>query len=143
MQCLGPFSNRIIRQHLVQCQRLPVPRHFQQQGANYIFTQHSVDPVNGEPVHKMLSLLPHNNNSHSKSKFPSATPLHAKLLKAKSAKDSRSMVLQFSDLLMKCLALDPSRRIAFKDALHHPFFQQATADDATKANSSISTTITH
>ena len=36
MQHLGPFSNRIIRQHLAQCQRLPgiLPRQFQQEGTS-------------------------------------------------------------------------------------------------------------
>ena len=123
MQHLGAFSNRVIRQHLVQYQKLPIPRHFQQEGASYYFTQQTVDPVTGEPVKKVLSLLPQNNSN----KFPSATPLNSKLLRAKSAKDARSMVVQFSDLLQKCLALDPTRRIAIKDALRHPFFQTEAA----------------
>jgi serine/threonine-protein kinase PRP4 len=126
MQYLGPFSNRIIRQHLVQCQRLPIPRHFQQEGANYMFTKQAADAVTGQAVHKILSLLPRNNEN----KFPLSTPLSQQLLKAKSGKDSRTLVNRFSDLLQKCLALDPTRRIALRDALQHDFFRSA---DETKA----------
>jgi serine/threonine-protein kinase PRP4 len=128
MQHLGAFSNRVIRQHLVQCQRLPLPRHFQQEGPNYAFMQVTGDPVTGEAVHKMLSLLPRNNDN----KFPMATPLNQQLLKAKSAKDSRALVNRFSDLLQKCLALDPTRRVPLKDALQHEFFRaETTAPKAT------------
>jgi serine/threonine protein kinase len=50
--------------------------------------------------------------------------LQSKLLKAKSAKDSRTLVLKFSDLLHKCMTLDPTRRIAVKVALQHDFFKE-------------------
>lgn len=121
MQHLGAFSNRVIRQHLVQCQRLPLPRHFQQEGPNYVFMRVTNDPVTGEPVRKMLSMLPRNND-----KFPLATPLNQQLLKAKSAKDTRVLVNRFSDLLQKCLALDPARRAPLEDALQHEFFRAET-----------------
>jgi serine/threonine-protein kinase PRP4 len=111
MQHMGPISNRLIRQHVVQTKRFPLPAHFTQEAANYIFRQETVDPVSGQPVHKAVSLQGFS---------PS---LQSKLLKAKSAKDSRTMVLQFSDLLQKCLTLDPTRRIAVKMALQHDFFK--------------------
>jgi serine/threonine-protein kinase PRP4 len=111
MQHMGPISNRLIRQHVVQTKRFPLPAHFTQEAANYIFRQETVDPVSGQPVHKAVSLQGFS---------PS---LQSKLLKAKSAKDSRTMVLQFSDLLQKCLTLDPTRRIAVKIALQHEFFK--------------------
>ena len=111
MQHMGPISNRLIRQHVVQTKRFPLPAHFTQEAANYIFRQETVDPVSGCPVHKAVSLQGFS---------PS---LQSKLLKAKSAKDSRTMVLQFSDLLQKCLTLDPTRRIAVKMALQHDFFK--------------------
>ncbi|KAL7577616.1 hypothetical protein ACA910_015135 [Epithemia clementina (nom. ined.)] len=138
MQHLGPFSNRLIRQHLVQYQKMPnlIPRQFKQEGTNYMFSQQTVDPVSGEQVHKMLPLVvvPSNhhheknnnnssNNRNNNIKFPLATPLHPKIVKAKSLKDSKALVLEFSDLLHKCLALDPSRRLSVKDALQHKFFQ--------------------
>jgi len=122
MQHLGAFSNRMIRQHLVQCQKSPIRRHFQQEGPNYVFTMQTVDPVTGAPVHKVFSLNPQNNEQK---RFPLATPLKQKLLKAKSAKDSKKTVLQFADLLQQCLALDPSKRIALREALRHEFFKSA------------------
>lgn len=73
------------------------------------------DPVLGQAVHKEISLA---NNSMLQ---PS---LQSKLLKARSPKDSRAQVLQFSDLLSKCLVLDPSKRITVKAALQHDFFKE-------------------
>lgn len=131
MQHLGPFSNRLIRQHLVQCQKMPIAPQFTQRqegaGNDYQFIQAAEDPVTGKPVNKYVSLFSsstHTNGDSNHEVFPS-TPLSKKLLKAKSAKDSRTMVLRFSDLLQKCLALDPSRRISLKDALQHDFFTKA------------------
>ena len=65
-QHLGAFSNRVIRQHLVQCQKSLVPAHFQQTqqgGASYCFTQRTVDPVTGAAQHKELSLVQHSSSS--------------------------------------------------------------------------------
>jgi serine/threonine-protein kinase PRP4 len=111
MQHMGPFSNRLIRQHLVQTKRFPLPVHFTQEAATYVFRQETVDPVTDQAVHKATSLQ-------------SFTPcLQSKILKAKSAKDGRSLVLRFSDLLQKCLTLDPTRRISVKEAGRHDFFK--------------------
>lgn len=77
----------------------------------YVFRKLSVDLVSGQAVHMTISL-----QGFSKT-------LQSKLLKAKSAKDSRTLLLQFSDLLQKCLTLDPTRRIAVKVALQHEFFK--------------------
>ena len=91
------------------------------QAAAYFFRQETVDPVSGQPVHKTLNLQT----------FHAA--LQSKLLKAKSAKDSRVLVLGFSDLLQKCLTLDPTRRIAVKVALQHDFFRDKNST-ATNSN---------
>ena len=128
MQHMGPFSNRMIRQHLVQSQKIPniIPRQFKQEGTSYVFTQQTVDPVSGGNVHKILPLVMSYNNTPSggtNAKFPLATPLHTKVIKAKSPKDSKTSVMDFSDLLQKCLVLDPSRRLSVSDALQHKFFQ--------------------
>lgn len=122
MQHLGPFSNRIIRQHLVQYQKYPdVVQQFQaSEGAYYVFLQQTVDAVSGNAVHKILSLHP----TTDEQKFPLATPLKQRLLKAKSSSDSKKIVLQFADLLQKCLVLDPTKRIPLKEALRHEFFQK-------------------
>jgi serine/threonine-protein kinase PRP4 len=81
-----------------------------------------VDAVSGQGVHKAVPLQ-------------GFTPtLQSKLLKAKSAKDSRTLVLQFSDLLQKCLTLDPTRRIAVKMALQHDFFKDKAAPGTSGRN---------
>lgn len=114
MAHLGPCSNRLIRQHLVQAKRFPIVTHFSSQ-VPYIFRKLSQDPVSQQVVHQNVNLQ-------------SYTPtLQAKLFKAKSAKDSRTMVLQFADLLQKCLTMDPSKRIDCKMALQHDFFKDKPA----------------
>jgi serine/threonine protein kinase len=75
------------------------------------------DPVLGQAVHKEISLVD-----------TFKPTLQAKLLKARSPKDSRTDVLKFSDLLSKCLVLDPNKRISVKAALQHEFFKQATTN---------------
>ena len=133
MQHIGPFSNRMIRQHVAQGQRLGttvVPQHFSQDGAAYLFKQQTVDPISGEMVYQTRSLLTEKQQTtgaHTGKKFPLATPLNQKILKARSGTDSRSMVLHFSDLLQKCLTLDPSRRIDLREALRHDFFTTTTS----------------
>lgn len=142
MKHLGPFSNRLIRQHLVQSQKMPIPPHFAQRkdgvGSDYLFTQHTVDPVTGKPVNKYVSLVSSTGDANGDNQTFPSVPLSKKLLKAKSAKDSRTMVVRFSDLLRKCLALDPSRRISLKDSLQHDFFTKsvvvAAKSDAASAS---------
>jgi serine/threonine-protein kinase PRP4 len=120
MMNMGPMSNRLVRQHMVQTKRYPIPAHFTQEAATYVFRHETVDPVSGQGVHKATSLQ-------------EFTPcLQSKLLKAKSSKDSRILVLRFSDLLQKCLFLDPTRRINVKTARHHDFFK-SNATSAKKA----------
>jgi len=145
-QHLGPFSNRMIRQHLLACDKFPIARQFERESnsSTYSFRQETVDPVTGTAVHRLRSLVHTTPSSSSAAaaldKFPLATPLHHKLLRARAAKDSRTLVMQFSDLLQKCLALDPGRRVDLRDALRHEFFasttkKKATTDAATHSNS--------
>ena len=128
MQHLGAFSNRIIRQHVVQLSKLPtLARQFQTEGTNFVFLQQTVDSVTGNPIHKCLPLV---STSGMVDRFPSATPLSNKILRAKSATDTRIEVQHFADLLQKCLALDPTRRIALKDALAHEFFRSKKSESS-------------
>lgn len=136
MQHLGAFSNRVVRQHIVQLGKLPtLARQFDKSdGANFHFLHQTVDTVTGNPIHERLALVSSTTSAAAsalsggaRKKFPSATPLAPKILRAKSATDARSEVQKFADLLAKCLALDPSRRIALKDALRHEFFQAKAA----------------
>lgn len=130
MQFMGAVPNRVIRQHLAQAQRLPnVSRQFQPEGPAYSFIQHVVDPVSHKNVVKLRPLS--GNADQTDIKFPHGTPLHQKILKARSANDRKSQVQLFSDLLQKCLTLDPTRRIELRDALRHDFFATAATTTAT------------
>lgn len=53
--------------------------------------------------------------------------LNAILMKAKAASDDKNLVQYLADLLEKIFVLDPSKRITFKDALHHPFVSASSA----------------
>ena len=44
-------------------------------------------------------------------------------MSAKLQDEEVKVIASFIDLLDKCLALDPSRRITPKDALNHPFLR--------------------
>ena len=133
MQHLGPMSNRLIRQHLVQAQRVPnVIKQFQQEGPNYNFVQQTTDPVTHASVVKLRPLT--TTSTTTTDKFPNATPLTSKILKARSANDKKSMVMQFADLMGKCLALDPSRRIELRDALRHEFFETPSVKTTSSSN---------
>jgi serine/threonine-protein kinase PRP4 len=122
MMCLmGPFNSRQIRSHLLQTKKHPLPAHFLEKQASYMFRQETIDPVLGKPVHNEVSL------AATDSQFKPS--LQSKLLKARSPKDSRMEVLKFSDLLSKCLVLDPSKRITVKAALQHDFFKEKTSDN--------------
>lgn len=143
MQHLGAFSNRVVRSHMVQLGKLPtLARQFHTDGPNYVFLQQTVDTVTGDPIHKRLPLVTATttmtNGNNNRPKFPNATPLSQKIMRAKSANDTRTQVQQFADLLQKCLALDPSRRIALKDALGHEFFRAAAITEATTSTSATS-----
>jgi serine/threonine-protein kinase PRP4 len=133
-QHLGAVSNRLIRQHLVAQRRFAVPPHFQPDSAtggnSYVFTQQTTDPVTGAPLYKIRSLVS-TASSEASAKFPLGTPLAQRLKKAKSSKDSRKMIQHFTDLLTKCLALDPTRRIVLKEALRHEFFQTTSIASTT------------
>jgi hypothetical protein len=102
---LGAFSNRVIRQHMVQCGNY-LCRYFQE-GPNYVYAGTN-DPVTGEPVRKMLSLLPQNDTQ-----VPTAHTLNQQLLKAKSAK-IHELSESILGSLAKCLAMDPARRILWR-----------------------------
>jgi serine/threonine-protein kinase PRP4 len=42
MDTMGPFSNRMIRSHVLQTQKHPLPVHFIQQQSNYVFRQETI-----------------------------------------------------------------------------------------------------
>jgi len=109
MDCLGPFSNKMLRRHFLQYQKLNLTPHFDP--VDYKFRQQDYDKVTGRPVIKHL---------HVTAPAPSKQLVNV-LLNAKSASDDKSQVLKFSDFLSRCLVLDPQRRISIDDALQHVF----------------------
>jgi len=111
MEVLGPFSAKTLRQHLVQVNKLGIPAHFVQMQQNYLFLQQTSQFVNDKHIVKEISLQG----------FPSK-PLQQRLLKAKSAKDSRVEVQKFCALLLKVLCLEATRRISVADAMKNEFF---------------------
>lgn len=112
MESLGPFSGRLIKSHLLQTKKHPLPAHFSQVQSNFVFRKETVDPVLGQAVHKEVSLVDNFKPN-----------LQSRLMKARSPKDTRTQVLRFADLLAKCLVLDPYKRISVKTALKHGFFR--------------------
>jgi serine/threonine-protein kinase PRP4 len=121
MQTLGPFSTKQVKQHLLQTKSHPgLPLYLE---GNY-FLQQDVDKATGVLVKKQVSLQT----------FPTK-PLQSLLLKAKSSSDSRVLVLKFANLLRQCLALDPTRRIDLRTAMHDPFFQQEQQTNNNKSSS--------
>ena len=121
MAKLGPVPNKTIRHHHVaMTKHAGIVSHFSMSQQQYQFLKSSVDPVTNRAVVHPMSLL----------KFPTA-PLQQLLLKSKSPTDSRPLVLLFSDLLHKCLALEPTRRSSIVAAVKHDFFgaaQKSTKD---------------
>jgi len=49
--------------------------------------------------------------------------MKAEILSCCGAADEKAQVLQFCDLLDKCMVLDPKKRITPEEALRHPFFR--------------------
>lgn len=121
MDCLGPFSNKMLRRHFLAYQKLKLQPHFDPE--DYRFRQQTFDKVTGKPV------IQHVHASELRS-TSSKTQLVQVLLKAKSSSDDRGTVLKFSDFLGRCLALDPHKRISIQDALSHEFISATTKKSA-------------
>jgi serine/threonine-protein kinase PRP4 len=116
MDCLGPFSNKMLRRHFLSYQKLKLQPHFDPE--DYRFKQQTFDKVTGKPVIQHVHVSELRSTSSKKQ-------LVQVLLKAKSSSDDHGTVLKFSDLLGRCLALDPHKRISIHDALSHDFISAA------------------
>jgi len=117
MDCLGPFSNKMLRRHFLAYQKLKLQPHFDPE--DYRFRHQTFDKVTGKPV------IQHVHASELRSSS-SKTQLVQVLLQAKSSSDDRGTVLKFSDFLGRCLALDPHKRISIHDALSLEFISTTT-----------------
>jgi len=112
METVGrPFSNKIIRRHIVSyTSRLGLQPHFEalSSGGNYNFRRQEFDKVTGKPVIRIVSC----NSVAMKSKR-----IDQIILQARSGNDDRGEVLKFANFLGHCLTLDPGRRIDVEKAL--------------------------
>lgn len=57
------------------------------------------------------------------------------LLSSKAGADDRNLVSKLTDLMEKCLILDPSKRIKVVEALKHPLFQSTHTHSHNSHNS--------
>lgn len=123
MECIGPFSNKMIRRHILSFQNLGLPPHFElsNQGNTYNFRQENIDPVTKKNVIRLVSA-----NTGS---VP-AKQLSQIMLNAASSTD-RADVGKFVNMLSKCLVLDPNKRMNVEDALEHDLFRKSSLSEAT------------
>jgi len=113
METIGPFSNRMVRRHVVSySSRLGLTPHFEAErcGGNYNFRSRDFDKVTGLPIVKVVVMSGSGVGVASK-QIPQI------MLRARSVKDERGEVLKFADFLGKCLTLDPGRRVSLKEAM--------------------------
>lgn len=117
MDCIGPFSTKMIRRHIASFTKLGLVPHFEPvvDGANnFNFCRQEVDKVTGMPVVRHVGA----NISAITNK-----QIIQVLLKSRSASDNRGDVIKFADFLSKCLALDPLKRISLDTVMDHEFFK--------------------
>jgi serine/threonine-protein kinase PRP4 len=116
MESIGPFSNKMIRRHIISFQQMGLDPHFEASvvgGSHFNFKRQELDKVSGKPVIRVVSA--------SSVTVPSkqVTPV---LLRCRSASDGRTDVILFGEFLGRCLALDPQKRPIIDDMLSHGFF---------------------
>ncbi len=111
MEYKGPFPHRLIKQHLRQFEKVPgLKPHFAE---DMRFLRQDTDPVTGATKVRMVAITERTKN------------IRSVLLAGNSGGDSREMLSSFADLLEKCSALDPRRRIHVSDVLSHPFIKSS------------------
>jgi serine/threonine-protein kinase PRP4 len=71
------------------------------------------DPVTGKPVMRLMEIIAPTKD------------LSTILLSSKAGADDRSLVVKLTDLLERCLSLDPAKRMKVSDALKHSLFHSA------------------
>jgi serine/threonine-protein kinase PRP4 len=102
-QVKGPFTAKMLKKCLFR------DRHFDHTGA---FLSKEEDPITQTPMIRRINGVPKTRD------------LKTELLAADENSEytnNRKRILQLADLLEKCLALDPVRRITVDEALEHPF----------------------
>lgn len=118
MDCLGPFSHKMVRRHAASYIKMGLTPHFEVglTGGTYRFRRQDIDRVSGQPVVRTVNVL----SSKADARLANV------LLKASKGTgiSERVEVLKFADWLNRCLALDPARRLSIRDALSHEFFMK-------------------
>ncbi|CAD8204940.1 unnamed protein product [Paramecium octaurelia] len=114
LQTMGKFSMKMLRRSAL------TSKYFDQ---HLNFKSREIDPITKQVILKPVLL----------GEKPTRTI--GTLLKAKEQSlnaEDQKMLLQFKDLLQKCLQLDPKNRITPEEALYHPFINIAMANTQTK-----------
>ncbi len=120
MQTVGPASNKLIKRHITCFTRLGLAPHFEAVAtgvSNFSFRQQDIDKVTGRPVIRVLDL----NSTGANSIGVGKKQITQVLLKSRSTSDGRGEVIKFSTFLLRCLSLDPVKRIRLDDAFAHEF----------------------
>ena len=117
MDAMGPFSHKMVRRHAASYTRMGLTPHFEVglAGGTYQLRKQDMDRVTGQPTVRMVNVL------SAKADARLAQVL-LKASKGSGGPSERVEVLKFADLLNRCLALDPARRLSVRDALRHEFF---------------------
>ena len=120
MDVKGAFPKRMLRKAEF------APPHFDMSEPNLPFWKLEEDPVTRAPLRRVIQ------NPVMKHDFSS--------LLAGQAPDKKKLA-QLSDLLERMTVLDPDRRITPKEALRHPFLQQAPQSSLSHHPRSVQATI--
>jgi len=109
MAVKGKMSNKQIKSHFRAYEMLQLEPHFH---SDMRYKQLELDPVTKKVIIKYVDI-----NNPTKD-------LLAAMRSSKAGGDDPRLVANLTDLLDKCISLDPSKRMQVSDALKHPFFTQ-------------------
>jgi len=118
MDAMGPLSHKMAKRHALSYTRMGLQPHFEVgiQGGTYQFRKQEVDRVTGQPVCRLVNVL----SAKADARLPQV------LLRASKGggASERVDVMKFADMLNRCLALDPARRLSVRNAIKHDFFMK-------------------
>ena len=109
MAVKGRMSNKQIKSHFRAYEMLQLEPHFHN---DMRYKQLELDPVTKKVIVKYVDI-----NNPTKD-------LLAAMRSSKAGGDDPRLVANLTDLLDKCISLDPTKRMQVNDALKHPFFTQ-------------------
>jgi serine/threonine-protein kinase PRP4 len=107
MTVKGRFSNKMIKTHIRSYENLTLEPHFE---ADMKFKQLELDPITGKSNMRLIDITQPTKD------------LTATIRSSKAGSDDTKLVVSLTDLLERCLVLDPTKRMIITDALKHPFF---------------------